>query len=811
MAFLPSADDSLTAFVHQEPLRFTGTLPLISTRFTPPRTPESLLSRERLLQRLDGAVSRRLTLLRAPAGFGKTTLLAQWYRHRLRQGDALAWLSLEEDDNAPLLFMRYLQEALRPLWQGWSPSFLHLLQGELPAELPLFFAELVNQLNQCPHPLYLILDDYQCISDPAIHQGMSWLLHHAPPALHLLIGSRSQPPLALSRLHMQDQLLEVDDPELRFNPSEARAYFAGASGLDPQAIPRLIALTQGWVAGMKMAALSPDASTAMGFGAGSRSISRYLDEVIFAPLPPEVFDFLLHTSVLNRLHSDLCDAVCGRHNGGEMLRWIAQHNLFLSALDDSGRWFRYHPLMRDALLHRLRHGGDIDIRQLHDRASAWFAAQQLWAEAIRHALAAGKSAARDAEAGAQSLAEEGDIDTLVQWIRYLPANLDPSRIELQLNLAWALAHRFRFSDARQLLDAIETQSAAHGGALAHSSWVKLRVVRAICEAFADNIARSIAIVEPLLREVPCGDIWVDGLVCNILSYCHLADSRPQQALEVQQRVSGVSVANRNLFVTVYRAFVMAQSYLRQGNLAEAERQAAGALRYAEQHTGENASSGATLAPILAEIAWDKGRASRRKACWFRVWRPSTTSVRPTALAAAISSWPVRPVKWGDWRKPNHYYCMPKGWRPSAAGCGRRLRCWRSGLPLPFTRATNWPPTRCCFACRPLARRRLPADISRSARAVSLSPPANRRPPPGCWIRWPACGKPAASGYSPCVCGSNRRLPSGVPASGSRRWLSADRRLRARCVRGCGAACWRGGKRWLRCWRRCTSTARRMMR
>ncbi|MBM1115008.1 AAA family ATPase [Klebsiella grimontii] len=607
MAFLSSADDALTALVHQEPLRFTGTLPLISTRFTPPRTPESLLSRERLLLRLDAAVSRRLTLVRAPAGFGKTTLLAQWYRHRLRQGDALAWLSLEEDDNAPLLFIRYLQEALRPLWQGWSPSFLQLLQGELPADLPLFFAELVNQLNQCPHPLYLILDDYQCISDPAIHQGMSWLLHHAPPALHLIIGSRSQPPLALSRLHMQDQLLEVYDPELRFSPSEARAWFAGASGLDPQAIPRLIALTEGWIAGMKMAALSADASAAMGLSAGSRSISRYLDEVIFAPLPPEVFDFLLQTSMLNRLHPDLCDVVCGRNNARAMLAWIERHNLFLSALDESGLWFRYHPLMRDALLHRLRHSGEIDIRQLHDRASGWFASQQLWAEAIRHALAAGKSAAKDAEAGAQSLAEEGDIDTLVQWIRYLPANPDPSRIALQLNLAWALAHRFRFSEARQLLDAIEMQSAAHGEALAHSAWVKLRVVRAICEAFADNIDRSIAIVEPLLREVPCGDIWVDGLVCNILSYCHLADSRPQQALEVQQRVSGVSLANRNLFVTVYRAFVMAQSYLRQGNLAEAERQAARALRYAERHAGENASSGATLAPILAEIAWEQGK------------------------------------------------------------------------------------------------------------------------------------------------------------------------------------------------------------
>ncbi|MDU7870366.1 MAG: helix-turn-helix transcriptional regulator, partial [Pantoea sp.] len=376
-------------------------------------------------------------------------------------------------------------------WQGWSPSFLQLLQGELPADLPLFFAELVNQLNQCPHPLYLILDDYQCISDPAIHQGMSWLLHHAPPALHLIIGSRSQPPLALSRLHMQDQLLEVYDPELRFSPSEARAWFAGASGLDPQAIPRLIALTEGWIAGMKMAALSADASAAMGLSAGSRSISRYLDEVIFAPLPPEVFDFLLQTSMLNRLHPDLCDVVCGRNNASAMLAWIERHNLFLSALDESGLWFRYHPLMRDALLHRLRHSGEIDIRQLHDRASGWFASQQLWAEAIRHALAAGKSAAKDAEAGAQSLAEEGDIDTLVQWIRYLPANPDPSRIALQLNLAWALAHRFRFSEARQLLDAIEMQSAAHGEALAHSAWVKLRVVRAICEAFADNIDRSI--------------------------------------------------------------------------------------------------------------------------------------------------------------------------------------------------------------------------------------------------------------------------------------------------------------------------------
>jgi LuxR family maltose regulon positive regulatory protein len=128
-----------------------------------------------------------------------------------------------------------------------------------------------------------------------------------------------------------------------------------------------------------------------------------------------------------------------------MLAWIARHNLFLSALDADGFWFRYHPLMREALLYRLQHSAQVDIRVLHEQASNWFAGQQLWAEAIRHALAAGKTGAGHAEAGVQSLAEEGDIETMVRWIRYLPANLDPSRIELQTNLAWALAHRFRFT------------------------------------------------------------------------------------------------------------------------------------------------------------------------------------------------------------------------------------------------------------------------------------------------------------------------------------------------------------------------------
>lgn len=610
MAFLSPTGHLPTENVDEEPFRFTRKLPLILTKLTPPRSPGILLQRERLLTRLDNAAIGSLTLVCAAAGFGKTTLLSQWYQHRQAQGDVLAWLSLEDDDSTPLLFMRYLLAALSPLYPGWSETFQRYPEE---ADFSLFLAELVNQLHRSSHPLYLILDDYQSIRSPAIHDGLSWLLHHAPASLHLVIGSRSRPPLALSRLRLQDQYVEIEDSELRFNDAEAQAYFAGSATppVSQHDVPQLMALTEGWVAGMKIAALSPrkNAVTPGAVGAlsaSSRSITRYLEEVIFAPLPAGVLHFLMLTSLLNRLHPALCDAVTGLNNGKAMLNWVEQHNLFLSALDDAGFWFRYHPLMRDALTHRLQQEPGIDISQLHERAGNWFAAQQLWAEAIRHALAAGKSVTRHAEAGAQSLAEEGDIDTMVRWIHYLPATQDPSRVELQLNLAWALAHHFRFIDARQLLDAIDAMIATRSEHLVRSTWVKQRVVRAICEAFADNISASIALVEPLLSEVPCSDIWVDGLVCNILSYCHLAVAHPQRALDVQQHVSGNQATNRNLFVEVYRAFVLSLGHLRQGNLHDAERQAMQALHHAEQHTGQNSSSGATLAPLLADIAWERG-------------------------------------------------------------------------------------------------------------------------------------------------------------------------------------------------------------
>ncbi|TBV06599.1 LuxR C-terminal-related transcriptional regulator [Stutzerimonas kirkiae] len=597
------------------PLRLTRGLPLILTKLVPPRSPGELLRRPRLLERLDPVRLRRLALVSAGAGFGKTTLLAQWHHCLAEQGERVAWLSLDEDDDSPWQFIPYLLQALRPLHQDWDPGFWQRLEQHTPTSPQQLLAELINQLHDCPHDLFLIIDDFHVIDDRGVHDALGYLLAHAPPALHLIIGSRFRPRLALSRLQAEDQLVEVGDQELRFTLEEARGYFnetlaVPLSGQDTQ---RLLSLTEGWIAGMKIASLSPGlrddpARLIDNLRGGTRAITRYLKEVVFDPLPVEVFDFLLRTSILGRLNAGLCNAVTERDDGEAMLEWIERHNLFLSALDEHGAWFRYHPLLRETLGNRLRRCAGIDIKQLHERASGWFVEQRLWAEAVRHALVAGKPIGSPGQDGAsaQSLAEEGDIDTLVRWMHHLPVSLDPSRIDLQLNLAWALAHYFRFDEARQLLDNLDQLVAGHRAGLRRSTWVKLRVVRAICEAFSENIAESLALVEPLLQEVPCGDTWVDGLVCNILSYCHVVEQRYAEALAVQRHMPGPDAPLGNLFVSVYRAFIIAQCHLCQGDLDAAERHARQALLQAERYTGAQSSSSATLAPLLAEIAYERG-------------------------------------------------------------------------------------------------------------------------------------------------------------------------------------------------------------
>ncbi|HBT1262755.1 TPA: helix-turn-helix transcriptional regulator, partial [Klebsiella pneumoniae] len=463
-----------------------------------------MLERPRLLQLLSPVQQCRLGVVCAGAGFGKTTLLAQWHQQMVAQGERIAWLSLDEDDDDVWQFIPYLLQALRPLYADWDADFWRDMEEQKLSSSEQLLAGLINQLHYCPHDVYLIIDDFHVINDRGVYEALGYLIKHAPAALHLIIGSRFHPNLALSQLQAQDQLVEIYDRDLQFTLEETKHYFSRtvALPLSNHHAQRLQSVTEGWIAGMKIASLSAELQNdpehlLRNMHGGTRSIARYLKEVVLDPLPEEVLDFLVKTSFLSRLNAELCNAVTGRDDSKAMLAWIERHNLFLSALDEQGYWFRYHPLLQENLRTMLQQNNDIDRKQLHELASHWFVEQKLWSEAVRHALSAGKPVHSPVQDGAsaQSLAEEGDIDTLISWMHHLPPSTDPSRIDLQINLAWALAHYFHFDESRQLLDNLDQMVLHHREDLTRSTWCKLRVVRAICEAFAENIPESLAIVQ----------------------------------------------------------------------------------------------------------------------------------------------------------------------------------------------------------------------------------------------------------------------------------------------------------------------------
>lgn len=587
-------------------------LPLITTKLVPPRSSGTVLVRPRLLEKVSLLNTCCLTLVCGPAGFGKTTLLGQWRQCLLEQGQSVAWLSLDAQDDTPQTFRRYLLSALS---QACGIALAHT--DDLIECISLadnrFVHELINRLQDRQHSLHLVLDDLHLIQHPGILDDLEQLLQHAPQGFHLLIGSRSVPPLPLSRLQACNQLLEIDTNALRFNIAETRDYLACAATdrFPPADLQRVHTLTEGWITGIQMAALAPSdpLRNLNRLRLGNRQIGRYLYDVVLAPLSIPLQDFLLKTSILERLTPSLCNAVAGCADAHHKLAEIERHNLFLFSLDHQGHWFRYHTLFVDTLNERLLNS-DIDVVQLHQRASNWLAHHQFWAEAMRHAVAAGQLGSRNdsAHLDAQSLAEEGDVDTLVRWLQQMPETarppLDEQRTDLQLNLAWALGHRFHVSASRGLLDNLHPVLASQPADARLT--IKYQVIRAITEAFAEHIPLSLEHVEPLLAHVPCGDTWVDGLICNILSYNYMTQGHYSKAQAVQRHMPCPTTPSHNLFVNVYRAFVLGLSHFRQADLNSAEHYYRQALAPAEHLTGPHSSGSATLAALLGELLYERG-------------------------------------------------------------------------------------------------------------------------------------------------------------------------------------------------------------
>ena len=437
---------------------------LLATKLHVPRAHPDFVPRPRLTERLDEALTRGIVLVSAPAGFGKTSLLADWTCHTPR---SVAWLSLDAGDNDPARFWRHAVAALDGVRPGIAARIAPLLGVPAPPSFEGVVTALINELASqlgVDDDVVLVLDDYHVIEARPVHASLTYLLEHLPPGLHPVLASRAAPPLALARLRAGGQLAELRAAELRFTAEEAAALLRAAAGPDlpHAAAAALAARTEGWAAGLQLAALSlrgqsDVAGFVAAFSGSYRYVLDYFTEEVLERQPPQVREFLLEVSVLERLSGPLCDAVTGRTDGQAMLEAIERANLFLVPLDEVRRWWRLHQLFAELLRARVGQERPERVRELHRNAAAWHEEHGLADDAVRHALAAGDAAwaARVIERHLDAIHLRGEGATMQRWLAALPAELVRSRPRLLLAQALLALLSGRLEGVEDLLAAAE--------------------------------------------------------------------------------------------------------------------------------------------------------------------------------------------------------------------------------------------------------------------------------------------------------------------------------------------------------------------
>lgn len=447
---------------------------LIRTKLHQPHVPAGMVPLARARQTLDYDLDRPLTLVCAPAGFGKTTLLSAWLATCPRPS---AWLALDERDSDPVTFLTYLVAAVGTLFPEACAETRALLQAVEPLPLAVLSAALNNDIDSLADTaglpagqrFILVLDDYHQLHNTDVHQVLDTLLRHPPRPLHLVLSARRDPPLALNSLRARGQLVEIRTDGLRFAPAETAAFLQQAVRfpVDQETIVRLEKHTEGWAAGLRFAALALNSrggvdELALDLPFEIHAVTEYLLGEVLAHLPAAAQRFLVQTALLDRLSGPLCDALTGpadpAWSGQRQLEWLVQENAFTSELDDQGQWYRYHrlflALLRSQLTRRYTAG---EIADLHHRASAWYAANGFVEDAVHHALAAG-----DASAAAQLVETDGRAafnqeqwQRLERWLGLLPRALIDQRPGLLILETWLLQQRWRFDELSPHLDRVE--------------------------------------------------------------------------------------------------------------------------------------------------------------------------------------------------------------------------------------------------------------------------------------------------------------------------------------------------------------------
>ena len=587
---------------------------LLATKLYVPRSRPDLVPRPRLTGRLDEGLERGLVLVCAPAGYGKTVLLADWAE---RARSPAAWLSLDAADNDPARFWRHALAALDRALPGIGARVGPLLGPPAPVSFEPLVTALVNELAAWPGggKVLLVLDDYHVIAAPPVHASLRFLLEHRPPGLHLVLASRSDPPLALARLRARGQLAELRAADLRFTPGEAAALLAPAVAgpgveLPAAAVAALAERTEGWAAGLQLAALTlrgqEDVTGFVAAFTGShRYVLDYLTGEVLDRQPGRVRTFLLETSVLDRLSGELCDAVTGRTGSQVLLEQVEQAGLFLMPLDEVRGWWRYHHLFADLLRARLQAEQPGQVAQLHRKAAAWYEEHGLADDAIHHAVPGGEMtwAARLIEQYFDTVYNvRGEGATIQRWLSALPADVTRSRPRLLLAQAQLTGTSGRLEDMERLVDAAERVSATAAG-----------------EPFEPTVGRAAS----LLVNVPAHIALDRAFLAQLRGDAESTASFAQRAL-------AECAAGEWLLTSTVQGFLAVAEWLR-GRLAAAERAFASGI--AGWRAADQLTHAAWGAYYLAQVQRAQGRLDAASRTCERALEITTVPGRPLSAAA----------------------------------------------------------------------------------------------------------------------------------------------------------------------------------
>jgi len=595
---------------------------VISTKLFRPDPRHQTVERTRLHDLLRQGCSLPLTLVVAPAGWGKSTLVADWLRQdRVTAG----WVSLDGGDDDPHRFWRYLLLAAGQAGPGAGTAALRRLDAAKSDVLRDVLPTFINEVTSSGRPLVLALDDYHLITSAQVHASVAALLDRCPPQLHLVLITRADPPLQLSRLRVRGELAELRAEHLRFSPDEAREFFGGRLGtqLSEQDVHRLVTRTEGWAAGLQLAALrlkdraDPSAFIERFTGADWH-IVNYLGEEVLTSQPSRVRDFLLVTSILNRMCAPLCNALTGRADGAELITEVNRANLFLIPLDDERRWFRYHHLFGGLLRHELARTAPQQPSALHRRAAQWYAENGDPAEAIGHAIASGDDSltSRLVAAHWRQHFNAGQLETVRQWLDALPAELVAMDPSLSAARVWMALDTGRLEDVGAALDAAEAAGppdtqlmvlralhryktgdvadAAHRlkeiAQSADDSFIATvhRLVQGVSSMWLGDADRARELLAEAARRAESDDnrlayIYAQGCLA-LLATSHgdlaLADALVADA----ESVVGQTLSNSH-FVAMFPALAGARLAAQRGDWARAERAAAAAVELGRRGAG----------------------------------------------------------------------------------------------------------------------------------------------------------------------------------------------------------------------------------